>query len=59
MASTFRRYQAGSKQAVAKMHESVDLVKKNVGLAQDASSSLSKIVGRAQTLASIGINLGG
>jgi methyl-accepting chemotaxis protein len=39
--------QAGSKQAVAKMHESVDLVKKNVGLAQDASTSLSKIVGSA------------
>ncbi len=36
--------QAGSRQAVSKMHESVSLVQQNVGVAQNASSSLSKIV---------------
>jgi methyl-accepting chemotaxis protein len=36
--------QAGSRQAVGKMHESVELVQANVGLAQNASASLGKIV---------------
>lgn len=39
--------QAGSRQAVAKMHEGVALVQGNVQLAEEAAHSLTKIVGSA------------
>lgn len=45
--SIIKAVQSGSKQAVSKMHEGVARVEENVRLAEDASASLSKIVGSA------------
>ena len=45
--SIIKAVQSGSKQAVMKMHEGVTRVEENVRLAEDASASLSKIVGSA------------
>ncbi|HEY0139944.1 MAG TPA: HAMP domain-containing methyl-accepting chemotaxis protein [Thermoanaerobaculia bacterium] len=45
--SIIKAVQSGSKQAVLKMHEGVTRVEENVRLAEDASASLSKIVGSA------------
>ncbi|MEO8035786.1 MAG: methyl-accepting chemotaxis protein [Acidobacteriota bacterium] len=47
IAAIIKAVQAGSRQAVAKMHEGVERVQDNVRLAGEAAQSLAKIVGSA------------